>query len=150
MSIFWTTSVTLLALLGLVSGAPASSKPSNPQAPPSDACVSCHADFASVLPKGHPKVQEPGLGACVKVSFRWAVRRRKKERILNSHSPHPRRFTLHLDCTACHTYVPGNSFGLIGQGASWGAPKDDDMAAMKEIFAPGRIPAIPTISTPRP
>ena len=31
--------------------------------------------------------------------------------------------------------MPGKSFGLIGTDVSWGAPKDDDMKAMKEILA---------------
>jgi len=35
----------------------------------------------------------------------------------------------------CHSYVSGKSFGLIGQSISWGAPKDEDMAVMKEVFA---------------
>jgi hypothetical protein len=37
-----------------------------------------------------------------------------------------------LDCIACHSYVPGKSFGIIGLSNSWGAPKEDDFAAMKE------------------
>jgi len=133
MRILWTTSVTLLALLGLVSGAPASSQPGNP--PPLDACVSCHADFASVLPKGHPQVQEPGLGACLKChSVGQSGDAKKNGFSTRIHLTHAGS-QLHLDCTACHTYAPGNSFGLIGLSASWGAPKDDDMAAIKEIFA---------------
>jgi hypothetical protein len=123
-----------VAVLCLASCAVASAKPSSAQKP-AKACVSCHRDFSSVLPKGHPEVKKTGLDACVSCHALGQAEDAKKNafstRIHLTHT-NPQ---LKLQCTACHTYVPGKKFGLIGQSTSLGAPKKDDMAAIKEKFA---------------
>jgi hypothetical protein len=99
-----------------------------------DACISCHADFLSVLPKEHVEVKGTGLAACTACHAAGQIGEAKPNafstRLHLSHAG-PK---MHLDCTACHTFVPGKSFGLIGQSLSWGAPKADDMKAIQEIF----------------
>jgi hypothetical protein len=80
------------------------------------------------------EVKGTGLGACVECHTLGAGEAKADGFSTRIHLAHtgPK---LHLDCLACHNYVPGKSFGLIGQKISWGAPKDDDMAVMKETFA---------------
>jgi len=102
--------------------------------PAAASCQACHADFTSVLPKGHPPAKGTGLAACTSCHAPDLTGIAKK----NAFSS--RMHTAHvgpkgsLDCTACHTWVPNKRFGLIGQKWSWGAPKKEDMDLMKEIF----------------
>jgi predicted CXXCH cytochrome family protein len=125
--------LTVLALLCLAAGAPSTSAQTSSPRPP-DACESCHADFSSALPKVHPAVKENGLGACLQChSIGQAGEAKKNGFSTRIHLTHGGS-KLHMDCKACHTYVPGKSFGLIGQNISLGAPKDDDMAAIKHEF----------------
>jgi predicted CXXCH cytochrome family protein len=127
------SALIVLALLCLVAAAPCSSaQTTSPRS--ADACESCHADFSSVLPKEHPTVKEKGLGACLQCHSTGQTGDAKKNgfstRIHLTHGG-PK---LHMECGACHAYVPGKSFGLIGQSNSWGAPNDGDMAAIKQEF----------------
>jgi hypothetical protein len=97
-------------------------------------CKTCHADFASVLPKGHPPAQGTDLAACTSCHVPDREGTAKKNafssRIHKAHvAPNGS-----LDCTVCHTWTPGKSFGLIGQKGSRGAPTKEDMALMKQIF----------------
>jgi hypothetical protein len=128
------TSLIVLALLCLVLSPAASAKPlSSPT--PSDGCAACHDDFSSVLPKGHPAANGTGLASCIRChSMGQAGEAKKNGFSTRIHLTHvgPQ---LHLECVSCHSYVPGKSFGLIGQSISWGAPKDEDMAVIKEVFA---------------
>jgi mono/diheme cytochrome c family protein len=127
-------SLIALMLLSLAVGAAASATPAGPQTT-SDACAACHADFSSVLPKGHPEVKESGLTACLRChSIGQAGEAKKNGFSTRIHLAHASA-QLHLECVACHSYVPGKSFGLIGQSFSWGAPQDEDMAVIKEVFA---------------
>lgn len=129
-----TNPLITVAVLCLALSAVASTKSSGAQGRV-DACASCHPDFSSVLPKGHPEVKKTGAGTCVSChALGPAEDVRKNAFSTRIHLAHtgPK---LGLECTACHTYVPGKSFGLIGQSTSWGAPKDEDMAAIKEKFA---------------
>ena len=127
------TSLITLALLCLVLSPAASAKPSESQA--SDGCAGCHADLSSVLPKGHPAVNGTGLASCLTChSLGQAGEAKKNGFSTRIHVTHAGP-QLHLECVACHSYVSGKSFGLIGQSISWGAPKDEDMAIIKEVFA---------------
>jgi hypothetical protein len=127
------------SLLGLVlvcfaCAALASAKQPGPQES-QDACISCHANFSAVLPKGHAEVEGTGLSACVACHSTGLGGEAKPNAFSTRlHLAHagPK---MHLDCTTCHTFVPGKNFGLIGLSVSWGAPKEDDMKAMKEILA---------------
>ena len=127
------SSLIMVAWLCLVFSQAASAKPATSQIP-SDGCAGCHADFSSVLPKGHAAVNGTGLASCLTCHSLAQVGEAKKSafstRIHLTHaSPQ-----LNLECVACHSYVSGKSFGL-GQSISWGAPKDEDMAIIKDVFA---------------
>jgi len=134
MTRFQLTSLIALALLCLTSSPAASAKPFSSQTP-SDGCAACHADFSSVLPKGHPAVKGTDLSSCIDCHSIGQVGEAKKNGFSTRiHLAHVGS-QLHLECVACHSYMPGKSFGLIGQSISWGAPKDEDMVVMKEEFA---------------
>ena len=134
MTRFQLTSLIALALLCLTSSPAASAKPFSSQTP-SDGCAACHADFSSMLPKGHPAVKGTDLSSCIDCHSIGQVGEAKKNGFSTRiHLAHVGS-QLHLECVACHSYVPGKSFGLIGQSISWGAPKDEDMVVMKEEFA---------------
>jgi len=115
----------------LVSGLLASSKPLNPQSM-AGPCVTCHADLASVLPKAHPQIDHASFARCAECHLQAtegaAQTNGFSTRIHLAHES-PKNS---LDCIACHSYVPGKSFGIIGQNISWGAPTESDLAAMKE------------------
>ncbi len=124
-----------LAVLCLTWCAVASAQPSGTQQKQGDACASCHSDFSSVLPKGHPEVKQPALDTCISChSLALAEDAKKNAFSTRIHLAHSSS-QLKLECTACHTYVPGKSFGLIGQSTSLGSPNNDDMAAIKVKFA---------------
>ncbi|OPY91096.1 MAG: Fumarate reductase flavoprotein subunit precursor [Syntrophus sp. PtaU1.Bin208] len=97
-------------------------------------CQSCHADFASVLPKGHSPVSGTSLASCVPCHQSDFEGKSEK----NAFST--RMHLAHLppkgaqDCEACHAWTAGKSFGLIGQKGSWGAPDKNDMDLMRTIF----------------
>ncbi len=119
---------TILIFLFLFSCllANAQSKPAN------DPCTACHKDMAKVLPKNHVEVAKGGLEQCL-VCHKTGESGVAEKNAFSTHihlahegSKQP------LECTACHTYVAGKSFGLIGHAKSWGAPKDDDMVLMKQ------------------
>jgi nitrate/TMAO reductase-like tetraheme cytochrome c subunit len=98
-------------------------------------CASCHSDFSSVLPKGHPPVQDKDITACTSCHEPDMTGKPQKStysaRMHLAHLP-PKGG---LDCTACHSWIPRKSFGLIGVKGSWGAPSKDEMELMKKVFA---------------
>jgi len=128
------TSLIALALL-CVALSPASPAQTSKSTNPADGCAACHNDFSSVLPKQHPASNSAALSSCLGCHAIGQAGEAKKNgfstRIHLAHAG-PQ---LHLECVSCHSYVPGKSFGLIGQSFSWGAPKDEDMAVIKEMFA---------------
>ncbi len=97
-------------------------------------CSSCHADFSSVLPKGHAEVKGSNLAACIechKPDFTGKAQRNAfSTRIHLAHLG----TKANQDCNACHAWVPGKSFGLIGIKGSWGTPTKDDMVLIKQEF----------------
>jgi cytochrome c553 len=124
----------ILVLLLAATGTAIAAEPSNsPTAV--DGCAACHAEFSSLLPKGHVEVKEPGLAACLGChSLGQAGEAKKNAFSTRIHLAHAAP-QLRLDCVACHSFAAGKSFGLIGQSSSWGAPKEADMEAMKKAFA---------------
>jgi hypothetical protein len=103
--------------------------------PAAASCRTCHADFASVLPKGHPPVSGADLAACTACHAPdLAGTAQKNAFSARMHRAHvaPKGS---LDCTACHAWTPGKNFGLIGQKGSWGVPNKDDMVLLKQIFS---------------
>jgi hypothetical protein len=102
--------------------------------PTKASCKSCHADFAKVLPQNHPSVKGGDLAACTSCHKPDMTGLAKKNGFsVKIHTAHlaPKGS---LDCLACHKWVPGKSFGLVGQKESWGAPTKEDMDLMKQIF----------------
>jgi hypothetical protein len=106
-----------------------------PAKPAAASCQTCHADFVSVFPKGHPPAKGNDLSACISChapNFKGLVQKNAfSARMHRAHMPQKGS----LDCMDCHYWVPGKSFGLRGQKESWGAPKKDDMVLMKEMFS---------------
>lgn len=102
--------------------------------PEAVSCKTCHADLASVLPKGHPPVAENSLASCMPCHpSDFEGRAEKNLFATRMHMAHlPPRGS--LDCTACHEWMPGKSFGLIGRDGSWGAPDAKDMDFLRTIF----------------
>jgi nitrate/TMAO reductase-like tetraheme cytochrome c subunit len=103
--------------------------------PEAAACKTCHANIASVLPPGHPPAKGADMAACISCHAPDRTGATQK----NPFSSRMHRAHIapngSLDCTACHTWIPGKTFGLIGQRGSWGTLNRDDMALMKEIFS---------------
>lgn len=98
-------------------------------------CKACHADFASVLPQGHPPARGAGLAACTSCHVQDRTGAPKKNAFSSRmHASHlaPKGS---LDCVSCHTWAPGKRFGLIGQKGSWGVPTKEEMDLMRQIFA---------------
>jgi hypothetical protein len=99
----------------------------------SDPCVGCHKDFTKVLPKDHAPVKG-GLKECLTCHTTGHTGVAEKNAFsTNIHLQHMAKQK--MDCTACHTFDVGNSFGLIGQKNSWGTPKAEDLALMKQEMA---------------
>lgn len=98
-------------------------------------CGSCHADFASVLGKGHPAVKGDNLTSCT-TCHRPDFSGKTEKNVFASrmHLAHLASKTSQ-DCMACHTWVEGKSFGLAGTTGSWGSPDAEDMKLLKETFA---------------
>jgi hypothetical protein len=123
-----------IALLGLSHRIPGD-RTAHAAAPAKVSCKGCHTDFASVLPKGHSAVKGAGLASCTPCH----APDRSGKAAKNPFSTRMHRAHVApkgtLECTACHAWVPGKSFGLAGQKGSWGAPKREEMDLMKEIFA---------------
>ncbi|MBN1547069.1 MAG: cytochrome c3 family protein [Syntrophaceae bacterium] len=97
-------------------------------------CTSCHADFATLLPQTHPPVKGTTISACMECHI--TEDRGKAE-------PDAFGARLHLahlkgsekaDCLLCHTWKPGESFGLRGSDESLGTPSEEDMDLMKQMF----------------
>lgn len=103
--------------------------------PAADPCAGCHSDMAKVLPKEHAAVPPGGLAQCVACHTTGqsgaAEKNKFSTRLHLAHESDKQK----LECTKCHTYTAGKSFGLIGQEHSWGAPKDEDLALMKQEMA---------------
>jgi hypothetical protein len=124
---------SLLLAFGLaLSATPAAGQAAKAK-PAADACGSCHADFAPVLPKGHPKVKPAGPATCVACHHLG----QSGEPIKNAYST--RLHIAHVtrqkqDCADCHSYAAKQRFGLIGLEHSWGAPADEDLALMKQAL----------------
>jgi hypothetical protein len=101
---------------------------------PAGACAGCHADWSSVLPKGHPVAKGTTLGACTSCHVPdFAAGTRKggySTRLHRAHVGAPAA----LECSACHAIVAGRSFGLVGVKGSWGAPKKDELALLDEVM----------------
>jgi hypothetical protein len=98
-----------------------------------DPCVSCHADLTKVLPIKHVEVAKGGLEQCTAChkSSGEAEKNAFSTRLHLAHEGDKQK----LECTDCHRYAAGKSFGLIGQDVSWGTPKDDDLTLMKQKMA---------------
>lgn len=97
-------------------------------------CKTCHADFSSLVPQGHPPVKGNELSSCTVCHQPGMPGTEKKNafsaRIHLGHLP-PRG---KIDCLTCHFWSAGKTFGLIGSKESWGAPGKEEMELLKEIY----------------
>lgn len=97
-------------------------------------CSACHDDFTAVLSAKHPPVEGNALTTCMKCHIpegRGMTESKKFDaRIHLSHLSSP----IKADCQDCHTFQPGRSFCLTGSTESYGAPSEEDMVFIKEIF----------------
>jgi hypothetical protein len=101
----------------------------------SPSCVSCHADFSSLVPPKHPVVAGKDIKACttchvVKVSDAT------EPAVFSSmmHRAHTGSET-GMDCSLCHVWTPAKRFSVIGSTTSWGALSKADMMLLKKVFA---------------
>jgi hypothetical protein len=101
--------------------------------PQKKSCTACHTDFTPVLPKEHLEVKGGNITACLDCH---------PSETTDEAKPNPFSSRIHrahfgpkenLDCTVCHTWIPGKTFALIGQKQSIGAPSRSDMTVLKNI-----------------
>lgn len=125
---------TLTAALVFLSLTTPGARTAGAASPPKGNCRECHANIASVLPKGHPPAKGTGIAACTACHVPdlegKLPRNEYSARMHLAHIP-PKG---DLECSACHSWVPRRSFGLIGRKGSWGAPSRNEMALLEEIF----------------
>jgi hypothetical protein len=96
-----------------------------------DPCAGCHKDLARLLPKQHAEVKGQQCVACHNTGQSGAAEANGFSTTI--HLQHAGKQK--LECTSCHTYIAGKSFGLIGGKNTWGAPKDEDLVLMKQKMA---------------
>ncbi|MRR15511.1 MAG: hypothetical protein EG826_03525 [Deltaproteobacteria bacterium] len=97
-------------------------------------CKTCHADFSTLVPQGHPPVKGSELSACTTCHQPGMAGTERKNafstRIHRGHLPPKGK----LDCMACHPWSAGKKFGLTGVKGSWGAPTKEDLDLLRDIF----------------
>lgn len=127
MSAFFSLAYLLAGNIALEAAKPAESKGA---AARRESCVTCHSDFAPVLPKGHPAAAGKDIGACTTCH---------QPDVSGKAAPNAFSARLHrdhegkTDCALCHTWVHDKSFGLMGQKLSWGKPSKEDMDLLKKV-----------------
>jgi len=98
-------------------------------------CKTCHANFSSVILKGHPPVKGNDLMTCMtchQPDYSGNTKRNSyATRIHIAHIPPKGK----VDCLVCHKFSPGKHFGLVGKKESWGTPGKEDFDLMKELFS---------------
>jgi hypothetical protein len=95
-----------------------------------DPCAKCHKDFAKVLPPKHVEVKG-GFAECIACHDKGQSGVAEKNAFgTRIHLQHVSKQK--MECAACHSFMEGKSFGLIGDAHSWGAPKSEDMRLMKQ------------------
>jgi len=126
----------IAASLALPFSAWSAEKGKSPAAKPGKlaSCASCHEGSSDLLGKGHAEVKMTTLGACLACHKPKAtVQAEANPFSAKLHKAHLNE-AITLDCTACHTWVPGKSLGLPGQKISYGKPSRQDLASLKRIF----------------
>jgi hypothetical protein len=97
-------------------------------------CSSCHTDFASLLPPTHPPIKGVTLSACLACHAQGERGKAEPDKFsARLHLAHLKG-KIKADCFICHTWKPGKRFGLIGAKESYGAPSEEDMNLMKQLF----------------
>jgi hypothetical protein len=116
----------LVMLLYLPDVEAAATKNGSPGAAATTGCADCHADFASVLPTEHPVVAGKGIAPCLGCHQPDGGQKPAPQPFAaRLHRAHATETT--LQCTVCHTWRPGKSFGLRGAKVSFGNPGKDEM-----------------------
>jgi hypothetical protein len=129
----WIIPALLAMLCYLPDVEAAAAKKGSPSPAPTTGCASCHPDFASVLPVGHPAVAGKDIPAC----FGCHQPDTKAKPAANPfaarlHRVHATKTT--LECTVCHTWRAGKSFGLRGAKVSFGAPDKAEMESLRDAL----------------
>ena len=100
--------------------------------PEAGLCTNCHTDLGALLSKGHPAVAGNDMGACSRCH---------KPAVSQKAAPNKFSATLHrahaneksdMDCDGCHSWVPGNHFGIHGANINFGPVSEKDMALLKK------------------
>jgi len=97
-------------------------------------CKDCHTDINTVMPKGHPAVSGVDIIACISCHVPdYSGKAESNAYAARLHSAHegPKA---RLECLICHNWIPGKSFTVFQQKASFGAPSNEDMELFKKIF----------------
>ncbi len=96
-------------------------------------CGACHRDFKPLLPQDHAPVSGKDIKACL------SCHPPSSQAGANSFSARLHRAHVNAqartECTLCHTWTPGKSFGLPGQKVSWGTPPREAMELIRRSAA---------------
>jgi hypothetical protein len=96
-------------------------------------CAGCHADLAKTLPTGHPAVRGKDITACFECHQPDSSGKPEpKPFVARLHRAHATKTT--LQCTVCHTWGAGKSFGLPGTKVSFGNPGKEEMENLRRGF----------------
>ena len=96
-------------------------------------CASCHKDFASSLPVGHPAVRAGDITTCVGCHQPGSSEKAEpKPFAARIHRAHLTKST--VQCTLCHTWAAGKSFGVRGAKVSFGKPGKQEMEDLQRVF----------------
>jgi hypothetical protein len=103
--------------------------------PKADSCRACHPDFSPVLPKGHKPVTGSTITACIGC-HKPDISEKTEPKPFSArlHKPHVKP-DLAIECTMCHTWVPGKHFAVKGMKANLGKVSKTEMTLMKKTFA---------------
>lgn len=96
-------------------------------------CAACHREFNSVLPEGHAPISGKDIKACLSC-HPPSIKAGANPLSARLHRAHLNA-QAETECTLCHTWAPGKSFGLPGQKVSWGAPSKASMDLIRKLAA---------------
>ena len=96
-------------------------------------CFSCHDDITTVLSSAHPAIKSTDLQSCMECHTPEERGVAKPNtfavRLHRTHLQDP----VKADCLDCHSWEQAEHLGFL-ELRSFGAPTEEDLALMKEIF----------------
>ena len=87
------------------------------------------------MPKNHPEIKEKGISACIACHRPDISGKALKNPFSTKIHMAALTSKAHLDCHVCHIWVPGQSFGIIGEKVPLGAPAKDNLDLMRKEFS---------------